>query len=143
MSESAAKPRPEFRNIHVSQLMTYRLPVPGIVSILHRISGALMFLVGIPFILYLFQQSLTSELSFERYAAVVSHWFAKLVLLALAWAFLHHMFAGIRFVLLDLHVGWDLPTARKSAAIVLFASLVLTEIGRASCRERVYLTVES
>lgn len=128
MSESAAKPRPEFRNIHVSQLMTYRLPVPGIVSILHRISGALLFLVGIPFILYLFQQSLTSELSFERYAAVVSHWFAKLVLLALAWAFLHHLFAGIRYLFLDMHMGADLPAARKSAAIVLFASLVLTAL---------------
>ena len=126
MSESAAKPRPEFRNIHVAQIMRYRLPGPGMVSILHRISGALMFLVGIPFILYLFQQSLTSELSFERYSAVVSHWFAKLVLLALAWAFLHHLFAGIRYLLLDMYIGWDLPAARKSAAIVLFASLVLT-----------------
>jgi succinate dehydrogenase / fumarate reductase cytochrome b subunit len=126
MSDSAAKPRPEFRNIHITQILRYRLPGPGIVSILHRISGALMFLVGIPFILYLFQQSVTSELSFERYSAVVSHWFAKLVLLALAWAFLHHLFAGIRYLLLDMHIGWDLPAARKSAAIVLFASLVLT-----------------
>lgn len=129
MSESAAKPRPEFRNIHVSQiLLKYRWPVPAIVSILHRISGALLFLVGIPFILYLFQQSLTSELSFERYQAVVSHWFAKLVLLGLAWGFLHHLLAGIRFLFLDLHMGCDLPSARKSAAIVLFASLVLTAL---------------
>lgn len=129
MSESAAKPRPEFRNIHVSQiLLKYRWPVPAIVSILHRISGALMFLVGIPFILYLFQQSLTSELSFERYQAVVSHWFAKLVLLALAWGFLHHLLAGIRYLFLDLHMGCDLPSARKSAAIVLFASLILTAL---------------
>lgn len=129
MSESAAKPRPEFRNIHVSQiLLKYRWPVPAIVSILHRISGALLFLVGIPFILYLFQQSLTSELSFERYQAVVSHWFAKLVLLGLAWGFLHHLLAGIRFLFLDLHMGCDLPSARKSAAIVLFASLILTAL---------------
>ena len=128
MSESAAKPRPEFRNIHVSQILKYRMPGPAIVSILHRISGALLFLVGIPFILYLFQQSLTSELSFERYQAVVSHWFAKLVLLALAWGFLHHLLAGIRFLFLDLHMGCDLPSARKSAAIVLFASLILTAL---------------
>ncbi|MEB2319844.1 MAG: succinate dehydrogenase, cytochrome b556 subunit [Pseudomonadota bacterium] len=128
MSESAAKPRPEFRNIHVSQILKYRMPGPAIVSILHRISGALLFLVGIPFILYLFQQSLTSELSFERYQAVVSHWFAKLVLLGLAWGFLHHLLAGIRFLFLDLHMGCDLPSARKSAAIVLFASLVLTAL---------------
>ncbi|MFA7504636.1 MAG: succinate dehydrogenase, cytochrome b556 subunit [Burkholderiaceae bacterium] len=128
MSESAAKPRPEFRNIQISRIIRYRLPVPGIVSILHRVSGALLFLVGIPFILYLFQQSLTSELSFERYQMVVSHWFAKLVLLALAWGFLHHLCAGVRYLLLDLHIGWDLPTARKSAAIVLFASLILTAL---------------
>ncbi|MCO5119838.1 MAG: succinate dehydrogenase, cytochrome b556 subunit [Burkholderiaceae bacterium] len=128
MSESAAKPRPEFRNIHVSQILKYRMPGPAIVSILHRISGALLFLVGIPFILYLFQQSLTSELSFERYQAVVSHWFAKLVLLGLAWGFLHHLLAGIRFLFLDLHMGCDLPSARKSAAIVLFASLILTAL---------------
>jgi len=128
MSESAAKPRPEFRNLNITQIIRYRLPGPGIVSILHRASGALLFLVGIPFILYLFQQSLTSELSFERYSAVVSHWFAKLVLLALAWAFLHHLFAGVRYLFLDLHMGADLPAARKSAAIVLFASLILTAL---------------
>src|SRR5690606_28246965 len=128
MSESAAKPRPEFRNIHITQIVRYRLPGPGIVSILHRISGALLFLVGIPFILYLFQQSLPSELSFERYAAVVSHWFAKLVLLALAWAFLHHLLAGTRYLLLHVHIGLGRPTARKSAAIVLFASRILTAL---------------
>lgn len=126
MSESAAKPRPQFRNITLAQIVQYRLPGPGIVSILHRVSGALLFLVGIPFILYLFQQSLTSELSFERYTALVSHWFVRLVLLALAWAFLHHLLAGIRYLTLDLNLGWDLPAARRSAAIVLFVSLVLT-----------------
>ncbi|HWS73639.1 MAG TPA: succinate dehydrogenase, cytochrome b556 subunit, partial [Quisquiliibacterium sp.] len=87
MADLAGKPgprvRPQFRNIHVSQLAQYRLPLAGFVSILHRISGALMFLVGLPFLLYLFQQSLLSEISFENYRAIVSHWFAKLVLLAL------------------------------------------------------------
>lgn len=128
MSESAARPRPEFRNLSIAQIVRYRLPGPGIVSLLHRASGALMVLIGIPFILYLFQQSLLSELSFERYSAVVSHWFARLVLLALTWAFLHHMLAGIRFLILDLHIGADLASARRSAAIVLFVSLVLTAL---------------
>ena len=67
MSEAAAKaspPRPQYRNIHVSQILQYRLPPSGIVSILHRISGALLFLIGFPFLLYLFDQSITSELSF-------------------------------------------------------------------------------
>lgn len=130
MADLAGKPgprvRPEFRNIHVSQLAQYRLPLAGFVSILHRVSGALMFLVGLPFLLYLFQQSLLSEISFENYRAIVSHWFAKLVLLALVWAYLHHFCAGVRYLILDLHVGVEKEQARTSASVVLGVSLVLT-----------------
>jgi succinate dehydrogenase / fumarate reductase cytochrome b subunit len=130
MADLAGKPgprvRPQFRNIHVSQIAKYRLPLAGIVSILHRVSGALMFLVGLPFLLYLFQQSLVSEISFENYRAIVSHWFAKLVLLALVWAYLHHFCAGIRYLILDLHVGVQKEQARTSASVVLGVSLVLT-----------------
>lgn len=130
MADLAGKPgprvRPEFRNINVSQIAQYRLPLAGFVSILHRISGALMFLVGLPFLLYLFQQSLLSEISFENYRAIVSHWFAKLVLLALVWAYLHHFCAGIRYLILDLHVGVEKEQARTSASVVLGVSLVLT-----------------
>ena len=118
--------RSEFRNIHVSDILSYRLPLPGIVSILHRVSGVLMFLIGIPFILYLFQQSLLSEISYESYRAIVSHWFAKLVLLALAWAYLHHLCAGIRYLFLDMHVGVEKAASRSSAAAVLAVSLTLT-----------------
>ena len=124
--KAGSKSRPEFRNIHVSQLAAYRLPLAGIVSILHRVSGALMFLVGIPFILYLFQQSLTSEISFESFRAIVSHWFAKLVLLALIWAYLHHFCAGIRHLVADVHVALETEQARTSAAIVAAVSLALT-----------------
>ena len=130
MADLAGKPgpraRPEFRNIHVTQLSQYRLPLAGFVSILHRVSGALLFLVGLPFLLYLFQQSLTSEISYENYRAIASHWFAKLVLLALAWAYLHHFCAGIRYLILDLHVGIEKEQARTSASVVLGVSLVLT-----------------
>lgn len=130
MADLAGNPgprvRPQFRNIHISQIARYRMPLAAHVSILHRVSGALMFLVGLPFVLYLFQQSLVSELSFENYRAVVSHWFAKLVLLALAWAYLHHFCAGIRFLILDLHVGVAKEQARTSASVVLGVSLVLT-----------------
>ena len=118
--------RPEFRNLHLSQIATYRMPLSAIVSILQRISGALMFLIGLPFLLYLLQQSLLSEISFEHYRSIVSHWFAKLVLLALAWAYLHHLCAGIRYLFLDLDIGVDKPTSRTSAAVVLAASLTLT-----------------
>lgn len=123
---AGAKSRPEFRNIHVFQLSSYRLPLAGIVSILHRVSGALMFLVGIPFVLYLFEQSLTSEISFENYRAIVSGWFAKLVLLALIWAYLHHFCAGIRYLVMDVHLALDKEQARGTALSVLVVSLALT-----------------
>jgi len=132
MADVASKPggraRPEFRNIHVSQLAQYRLPLAGVVSILHRVSGALMFLFGIPFALYLFQQSITSELSFENYRAVVGSPLGKLVLLGLIWAYLHHFCAGIRYLVLDLHVGVEKDASRTSAAAVLGVSLVLTAV---------------
>lgn len=124
--KAPGRARPEFRNIHVTQIVGYRLPLAGIVSILHRVSGALMFLVGIPFILYLFQQSLTSEISFDAYRTIVSNWFVKLVLLALAWAYLHHLCAGIRYLFLDLHIGVEKQASRSSAAAVLAVSLTLT-----------------
>ena len=130
MADLAAKggprARPQYRNIHVSQLSQYRLPLAGIVSILHRVSGALLFLVGMPFLLYLFQQSITSEISFERYRAVVSNPFAKLVLLALIWAYLHHFCAGIRYLVMDVHLALEKEQARTSAAIVAAVSLALT-----------------
>lgn len=128
MVQATGKSRPQFRNIHVSQIVQYRLPPAGVVSILHRVSGALMFLVGMPFLLYLFDQSLSSEISFERYQAIVSHWFAKLVLLALVWAYLHHFCAGIRYLLLDVHAGVEKAQARTSATVVLAVSGVLTLI---------------
>lgn len=123
---SGPRTRPEFRNINVTQLAKYRLPLAGIVSILHRVSGALMFLIGLPFVLYLFEQSITSEISFENYRAIAGHWFGKLVILAVVWAYLHHFCAGIRFLLLDMHIGGEKEQARTSAVTVLGVSLVLT-----------------
>jgi succinate dehydrogenase / fumarate reductase cytochrome b subunit len=125
---AARKVRPEFRNIQVSQILSYRLPPAGIVSILHRLSGVLLFLVGIPFCLYLLQQSLTSEISFESYRAIVGSIPGKLVLLVLLWAFLHHAIAGIRYLLLDRHMGILKESSRLSAQIVLVTSLLLTAV---------------
>ena len=121
----AGKPRPEFRNIHVSQILQYRLPPPGMVSIMHRASGAALFL-ALPLILWLFDLSLMSELSFARLVDIGSHWLVKLILLVLAWAFLHHLIAGIRYLVLDLHLGVDKPAARTSALAVYWISLPLT-----------------
>ena len=96
------KERPVYRNIHVSQIVAYRLPPAGIVSILHRVSGALMFLL-LPFVIWLFDNSLTSEISFDRFASVFTSgagflpgWFIKLVCWALIWAYLHHFIAGVQ-----------------------------------------------
>ena len=125
MAGLAAK-RPVYRNIHVTQILGYRLPVAGIVSILHRISGALMFLIGLPLILWLFQESLISELGFERFRAAVGNPLVKLVLLAMIWAFCHHLVAGVRYLLLDNHVGLEKESAAKSAKAVIGISLALT-----------------
>jgi succinate dehydrogenase / fumarate reductase cytochrome b subunit len=129
MAELAEKKeRPQFRNIHVTQILSYRLPPSGIVSILHRVSGAMLFLVGFPFILYLFDQSVTSEIAFERFETVVAHPLAKLVLLGLAWAYLHHFVAGIRYLLIELHIGIEKPGMHTSAITVLAVSLFLTAL---------------
>ena len=127
MTNLAAKSRPEFRNIHVSQLLNYKLPPPGLVSIMQRISGAALFLL-LPFILWLFDLSLTSEISYARLVEIGSNALVKLVLVGLAWAYLHHLIAGVRYLMLDLHVGLDKPVARTSALAVYWISLPLTLI---------------
>lgn len=86
-----------------------------------------MFLL-LPFVLYLFEQSITSELSFAKFSALLSGGFVKLVVLALIWGYLHHFCAGIRFLLLDVHVGISKPASAKSAISVLVVSLLLTLI---------------
>lgn len=117
--------RPQFRNIHVTQIVQYKLPPSGWVSILHRISGASLFLF-LPLLLWLFDLSLMSELSFERLRAIAGHWLVKLVLLGLLWAFIHHAIAGIRYLLLDVDIGLNKSAARKSAIVVLAISVPLT-----------------
>ncbi len=124
MSELTRPTRPVHRNIHISQIVAYRLPPSGIVSILHRVSGAVMFLL-LPFVLYLFDRSLTSEISFGTFKAITGNWFAKLVLLVLLWSFLHHFVAGVRHLFMDMHIGVEKDTGRKTALSVLAISLVL------------------
>ncbi len=123
MSEATVrKQRPKYLALN-----EIRQPVPAIVSILHRISGVGIFLM-LPFLLYLLDRSLTSPETFETFAAVVDNWFVKLILFGLLWAYLHHFCAGIRFLLLDMHKGVDLESARMSSKIVLAVSLALTVI---------------
>jgi succinate dehydrogenase / fumarate reductase, cytochrome b subunit len=126
MSDRTAKPRPQFKNIGVGQILTYRLPLAGRVSILHRISGALLFLLLPVLILPLFAMSFTSESGFAALAVVVGFPVVKIILLVLLWAYLHHFCAGIRYLVLDLHHGLDKHSAQKSAGLVLGVSLALT-----------------
>lgn len=119
------RPRRQFRNLHFPLLLTYRLPMAGLVSIMHRVSGAVLFL-ALPFLLWLFDLSLTSELSFERLRGVASNFVVKLLVLFLIWSFFHHLVAGIRYLTLDLHMGVDLKTSRASAIAVYAVSVPLT-----------------
>lgn len=108
-------------------LTKIRLPVPGLVSILHRVSGAALFLF-MPLLLWLWQESVASQQRFDQFKAVASHWAVKLVLIGLAWAYLHHLCAGLRHLALDLHIGAELSAARASSWAVLALSVGLTAV---------------
>ena len=118
----SAKPRPVFLEIP-----NIRLPIPGIVSILHRISGVVLF-IALPVLLYLLSGTLSQQSDFEAYRAFVSNPLVKLALIGLLWAYLHHSLAGIRFLLLDAHKGLELNTARNTAKLVFVVALVLTVV---------------
>lgn len=145
MTELASAPRrkrPEFRNINVfTDLPSYRLPAAGIVSILHRISGFIMFLL-LPFIIWMFDVSVSSEISFSRFTSAFSRgvsctptscllagWFMKLVALALIWAYLHHFIAGLRHLWMDIsHAAVSKEFGKASATVTLVSSIALTLI---------------
>jgi len=121
LDRPALKARPVYLN-----LFAIRQPLPAIVSILHRISGALLFLVGIPLLLWLVQRSLASPESWAQMRATLSTPWAKLVLIALAWSYMHHFIAGIRHLLMDMHWGMDLQSARRSSAVTIVLAILLT-----------------
>jgi succinate dehydrogenase / fumarate reductase, cytochrome b subunit len=115
------KPRPVYLN-----LFAIRMPLPAIVSILHRASGALLFLVGIPLLLCVLPHALATPESWAQMRAAFDAPLAKLIAIVLAWAFIHHLLAGIRHLLLDIHIGGELPAARRSAALTLVLAVLLT-----------------
>ena len=108
-------------------LMQIRLPLPAFVSILHRVSGAILFLV-LPLLLCLLSSSLESPQSFAAFKGWVGNPLVKILLLGVLWAYLHHFCAGIRHLALDMHIGLELETARATSYAVLGASLVLTAV---------------
>ena len=116
------KQRPKFLN-----LTEIKLPLPGFASILHRISGAGLFLM-LPLLIWLLDLSLRSPDSYQTFVAVTGHPLLKLLLIGLLWAFLHHFCMGVRILLIDMHIGVEKMTARASAKAVLVVSIGLTLI---------------
>ncbi len=131
---SNGKPtRPEFRNINaLHDLPSYRLTAAGWVSILHRVSGASLFLL-LPFVIWMFDTSVSSEISFERFKAIFNvgagflpGWLIKCVALVIIWAYLHHLVAGLRHLFMDARHAVSKSFGRSSAIFTLAFSLGLT-----------------
>lgn len=128
-----AKKRPEFRNINaLVDLPTYRLPAAGFVSILHRISGLIMFLL-LPFVVWMFDTSVSSEISFAKFKAAfnigvgfVPGILVQLLALVLIWAYLHHLIAGLRHLYMDANHAVSKEFGKSSAVVTLVLSLGLT-----------------
>ncbi len=126
------KRRPVYRNIHITQLPHYRLPLAGWVSILHRISGALLFLL-LPFVIWLFDTSVSSEVSYAQFSSLfdagwggLPGWFFKLVVFALIWAYVQHFIGGVRHLWMDATHAVGMEFGRRSALVTLVASALLT-----------------
>lgn len=134
MADNAKTPRPVFRNIHITDIVTYRMPAAAHVSILHRISGVVMFLL-MPFIIWMFDKSVSSEISYGEFTSVFTAgagflpgWFIKLVVLALIWAYLHHFIAGVRHLIMDVAHTVSKEQGKSTAIITLVLSLGLTVV---------------
>ena len=127
VKEVPKKERRQISNIHVTDLMNYRMTPGAYVSILHRISGAAIFLL-LPFLLYLFELSIRSEMTFEHFRGVASHPLSKLILLGLIWSYMHHICAGVRHLFMDMHMAIEKDSSRQSAVSVLAISLILTAL---------------
>ncbi|MFO1227462.1 succinate dehydrogenase, cytochrome b556 subunit [Roseateles sp.] len=128
------KARPVYRNIHVTQILSYRLPPAGVVSILHRISGMLIFVL-LPFVVWMFDASLSSEISYDGFTNIfvagvagTPAWFVKLVVLGLTWGYLHHFCAGVRHLWMDATHSVSKQQGHSSAVATLAISLALTAL---------------
>jgi succinate dehydrogenase / fumarate reductase cytochrome b subunit len=135
LTSSTRAKRPEFRNINAfKDLPTYRMTVAAIVSILHRGSGLFMFLL-MPFIIWMFDTSVSSEFSFARFTSAFNNGIGfvpgvviKLVTLVLIWSYLHHFFAGLRHIRMDLFHTVSKEAGRSTAQWTLVLSLGLTVV---------------
>lgn len=116
-----SRQRPKYYDLNL-----LNLPIPGLVSIFHRVTGVVMFLFLIPAGLYVLQCTLASEAGFNQWKSLFAHPLVKVIVLGFVWAYMHHLFAGIRYLLLDIHVGIALAPARLSAKIVLALGVIAT-----------------
>jgi succinate dehydrogenase / fumarate reductase cytochrome b subunit len=128
----SAKTRPIYTNIHITQIVGYRLPPAGIVSILHRVSAVLMFLL-LPFVMWMMDASLSSEISYDGFTNVFAAgvgwcpaWFVKLVVLGLLWGYLHHFIAGVRHLWMDATHSVSKAQGHNSAIVTLTLSIGMT-----------------
>ena len=113
--------RPKFLD-----LMEIKQPLPAVISVLHLISGALLFFPGIPLLLYGLEMMLNSPQSYAQFQSLLTNPLTKGALTLSLWFFLHHLCAGIRFLALDLHYGGTLEQARLTSKVVLAAGITLT-----------------
>lgn len=118
---SGVSQRPKYYDLNLAHL-----PPPGLVSILHRVSGLLLFFPVLPLLLYMLQSLLGAPEGFARWQSAFANPVVKLLALLVVWAYAHHFWAGWRFLLLDLHLGIDKPAARASAVVVLVLGVLTT-----------------
>ena len=136
LKEQPPKRQAVYRNIHITQIISYRLPAAGWISILHRVSGAAMFLL-LPFAIWMFDTSLTSEVSYEQFTGVFRHGagvvpaaLIKLVVFGLIWAYLFHFMAGLRHLWMDATHAVDQRFGRVSALVaIVLSTLVAVALG--------------
>ncbi len=119
----ANQQRPKYYDLNLAHL-----PAPGLASIFHRISGALLFLPVIPGLLYLMQATLGSEAGYQHWRGILAMGPVKVILLGFAWLYMHHFLAGIRHLLLDLHVGIGKESAKSSAKLVFVLGALATAL---------------
>jgi succinate dehydrogenase / fumarate reductase, cytochrome b subunit len=117
------KPRPKYYDLNLMNL-----PLAGLVSIFHRITGMVLFLFFIPAALYITQSSLSSEANFQHWKLFFAHPIVKLIIIGIIWAYVHHFCAGIRYLVMDMHIAMEKNKARTSAQVVLISGVVITAL---------------
>jgi succinate dehydrogenase / fumarate reductase cytochrome b subunit len=114
--------RPKYLN-----LLQIQMPIPAIISIMHRVSGAVLFF-ALPLLLWVWQQSLVSFGAFGELRLFFANWLVKLIAIGLLWGFFHHLLCGLRFLALDLHIGGELEAARASSRAVFAGGILLAAV---------------